>query len=97
MTNDDEIEQDDPYAEFYERPVRTIGSDTEQMFYLQLDVRARELALDKAVQVHTTMSAISHPDGSRIEPNVLFLARAFYDFLTGESDPNLTDPTEQSQ
>lgn len=84
MANEDEEET---------QPLRHLTM-TEELMWTQLDIRARELALTEAVKVHSDISKIVRDDGSRATPNVLFLARAFYDFLTGEHD---ADPTEQSQ
>jgi len=63
---------------------------TEELMWTRLDIRARELALEKAVQVFGTAP------GARdtIAQSIVFTARAFYDFLTGEHD---AAPTEQSQ
>ena len=84
-----------PDDDDFETPAPRLSA-TEEVMWVHLDVRARELALEKAVELHTKMSAIVQPDGSRVEPNVLFTAQAFYDFLTGESD-GPADSTEQPQ
>ena len=94
MTNDDELPQDDPYADFYENtPDTTLTrlTATQADMMLHLDVRAREVALEKAVELHRGSAHIT----DTATQSTLFTARAFYDFLTGESDEDLQ--TEQSQ
>jgi hypothetical protein len=61
----------------------------EELMWTQLDIRARELALKSALRAHGPT-----PGDRMTTSNIVFTARAFYDFLTGEHD---ADPTEQSQ
>ena len=75
---------DEPDDEIARRP-----SATDEMLYLSLDIRARELALKSALRAHGPT-----PGDRMTTSNIVFTARAFYDFLTGEHD---ADPTEQSQ
>lgn len=62
---------------------------TEELMWTRLDIRARELALESALRAHGPT-----PGDRMTTSNIVFTARAFYDFLTGEHD---ADPTEQSQ
>ena len=62
----------------------------EELMWTRLDIRARELALKSAINTFVRAPGERH----NIPQQVLFAARAFYDFLTGEHD---ADPTEQSQ
>jgi len=61
----------------------------EELMWTHLDIRARELALKSALRAHGPT-----PGDRMTTSNIVFTARAFYDFLTGEHD---ADPTEQSQ
>lgn len=61
----------------------------EELMWTQLDIRARELALKSALRAHGPT-----PGDRMTTSNIVFTARAFYDFLTGEHD---AAPTEQSQ
>lgn len=90
MTNDDELPQDDPYADFYEdTPDTTLArlTATQADMLLHLDVRAREVALERAVELHRGVSDAS----ATTTQHIIFTARAFYDFLTGESDEDVED------
>ena len=87
MTNDDELPQDDPYAELFEDPALTQLTATQADMLLHLDVRAREVALDRAVDLHRGSAHIT----DTATQSTLFTARAFYDFLTGESDADVED------
>jgi len=79
MANEDEEET---------QPLRHLTM-TEELMWTRLDIRARELALKSALRAHGTT-----PGDRMTAANIVFTARAFYDFLTGEHD---ADPTEQSQ
>ena len=61
---------------------------TEELMWTQLDIRARELALKMAIKANV------YSEPPSVTGSIVFTARAFYDFLTGEHD---ADPTEQSQ
>lgn len=87
MTNDDELPQNDPYAEFFDDPSPTRLTATQADMLLHLDVRAREVALERAVEMHRGVPI--HPPTTTQE--ALFTARAFYEFLTGESDEDVED------
>jgi len=93
VANDDEIEQDDPYADYFDEPSQPRFSATDEIMFLHLDVRAREVALEKAVDLHRQ----SNHDIETTAQQTLFTARAFYEFLTGESDPDQPDSAEQAQ
>ena len=60
----------------------------EELMWTRLDIRARELALKMAVKANV------YSEPPSVTGSIVFTARAFYDFLTGEHD---ADPTEQSQ
>ena len=87
MTNDDELPQDDPYEAFFEDPALTRLTATQADMLLHLDVRAREVALERAVELHRGSAHIT----DTATQSTLFTARAFYDFLTGESDEDVED------
>jgi len=76
---------DEPDDEIARRP-----GATDEILYLSLDIRARELALKMAIKANIYTEPPSATE------SIVFTAQAFYDFLTGESDAP-ADSTEQPQ
>ena len=69
----------------------THGPPIDEIMWISLETRARELALKSALRAHGPT-----PGDRMTTSNIIFTAQAFYDFLTGESDA-LADSTEQPQ
>lgn len=84
-----------PDDDDFETPTPRLSA-TEEVMWVHLDIRARELALEKAIALLAIHPPAPNAPGQRDVANVIFTAQAFYDFLTGESD-GPADSTEQPQ